>query len=251
MLASDRGPSTCALEVTELTAGYGDVPVVSNISIHVSAGEIVALLGPNGAGKSTLLKAVVNESRVMHGAIYFNGNDVTRTAAEHLARLGLGYVPQSNSVFRTLTVAENLEMGAYLLRRRQVSARIDSVMEQFPELKPFARSVVSRLSGGEQRLVSIGRALMLQPTVLLLDEPTANLSPKNAQHVLRDYVVRVAAAGAAILLVEQRAREALQTAHRAYILASGRIELAGSSAELQRREDVGRLFLGEAANSQP
>ncbi|MGH9299728.1 MAG: ABC transporter ATP-binding protein [Acidimicrobiales bacterium] len=237
------------LELQALTVGYGDVPVVSDISISVGAGEIVALLGPNGAGKSTLLKAIVGESRMMKGTVCFEGRDVTRLAAERLARLGVGYVPQVQSVFRSLTVTENLEMGGYLLRRREVPERIDAVMQQFPELRALARSVVSTLSGGEQRLVAIGRALMLEPKVLLLDEPTANLSPKNAHRVLGDYVSRIAKEGAAILLVEQRAREALQAAQRAYILAGGRIEIAGTSDELSRREDVGRLFLGEVASS--
>jgi branched-chain amino acid transport system ATP-binding protein len=238
-----------ALDLKNLTAGYGDVAVVSDISISADRGEIVALLGPNGAGKSTLLKAIVGESRIMGGGVHLEGRDVTRLPAERLASLGLGYVPQNSSVFRALTVIENLEMGGYLLGKRRVPGRVEAILALFPELRVLSRSVVSRLSGGEQRLVAIGRALMLEPRVLLLDEPTANLSPKNANRVLGDYVSRIASEGAAVVLVEQRAREALHVAHRACILAGGRIVISGTCEELESHEDVGRLFLGEMAGS--
>ena len=249
MPASSGAPAGRTLEIRKLTAGYGDVPVVSDVSISVAPGDIVALLGPNGAGKSTLLKAVVGESRIMSGSVHFGDQDVTRMPAERLARLGIGYVPQSGNVFRALTVTENLEMGAYSLPRRQVTARVESVMQRFPELQILARTVVNKLSGGEQRLVALGRALVLEPKVLLLDEPTANLSPKNAHRVLREYVASIAEAGAGVLLVEQRAREALETASRACILVAGHVEITGSADELQRRDDVGRLFLGDVASS--
>jgi ABC-type branched-subunit amino acid transport system ATPase component len=247
--ASGNAPSDIALEIRRLTVGYRDVAVASDVSLNVESGKVVALLGPNGAGKSTLLKAVVGESQLMGGEIRLAGRNVTGLRAERLARLGLGYVPQSSSVFRALTVVENLEMGGYLLRRREVPHRIQDIMQLFPELHALSRSPVSRLSGGEQRLVAIARALMLQPKVLLLDEPTANLSPKNAHRILGDYVSRIASEGAAILLVEQRVREALETAHEASILAGGRIEISGAAPDLLQRAEVGRLFLGEVANS--
>jgi len=235
------------LAVTGLSAGYSDVPVVSDVSLQVRANEVVALLGPNGAGKSTVLKAIVGEARVHSGTVSLRGADVTGSAPERLAKLGLGYVPQTDNVFHALTVAENLEMGAYLVPRRQVGERLDAVMEQFPVLRTLSRRQVARLSGGERRLVAIGRALVLRPSILLLDEPTANLSPANARAVLQDYVAQVAAGGTAVLVVEQRAKEALQSAGHALILTGGRVSVSGPAEEMMQRRDIGRLFLGEAA----
>lgn len=239
--------ASLALEIRSLTAGYHDVPVAVDVDVEVAAGTIAALLGPNGAGKSTVLKALVDEARVFSGTVVLQGVDVTGAPAEQLARKGIGYVPQSENVFPSLSVYENLEMGAFLVARRQVRGRIDAILEQFPALRPLIRREVSRLSGGERRLVAIARALLLSPPVLLLDEPTANLSPMNANRVLTDYVTQVAAAGTAVLLVEQRAKEALGIAHHAYLLSGGRIEVSGSPSALLERDDIGRLFLGEAA----
>lgn len=235
------------LEIRSLTAGYNDAPVVVDVSVELAAGEIATLLGPNGAGKSTVLKALIGESRVFSGAVKLQGADVTGFPAERLAKKGLGYVPQSDNVFPSLSVYENLEMGAFLLPRRSVRARIGAIIEQFPPLRPLVRREVSRLSGGERRLVAIARALLLAPAVLLLDEPTANLSPMNANLVLTEYVTQVAEGGTGVLLVEQRAKEALGIAHHAYVLSGGRIEISGSPNELLEREDIGRLFLGESA----
>jgi len=245
---SASGPSAAVetlLEVRGLTAGYSDVPVVREVSLSVGPGEIVALLGPNGAGKSTLLKAIVGEARVLSGAVTLRGESVTGWVPERLAKLGLGYVPQNDNVFHSMTVTENLEIGAYLAPRREVGERVEAVMEQFPVLRNLARRNVGRLSGGERRLVAIGRALVLRPSVLFLDEPTANLSPANARAVLKEYVAEVAAAGTAIVVVEQRAKEALETAARALILSGGRVSVSGPALELLHRGDIGRLFLGE------
>ena len=233
------------LEFQDLTAGYNDIPVTTEISLTVSDGEIVALLGPNGAGKSTLLKAVVGEARIFSGSVFLRGEDVTGWPAERLARMGLGYVPQNDNVFASLTVRENLEMGAFRASRRQVSAKIEAILGQFPPLRPLIHRKVSQLSGGERRLVAIGRALIMSPEVLVLDEPTANLSPSNAHSVLTEYITRVAEAGTGVLLVEQRAKETLQIAHRACMMSAGRIEVSGPSGALLEREDIGRLFLGE------
>ena len=233
------------LEFQSLTAGDNDIPVTTEISLTVSKAEIVALLGPNGAGKSTLLKALVGEARVFSGSVLLRGEDVTGWSAERLARNGLGYVPQNDNVFPSLTVLENLEMGAFLIPRRQVRERIGAIVQQFPTLGPLIRRDVSQLSGGERRLVAIGRALVLSPEVLLLDEPTANLSPGNARSVLTQYVTQVAEAGTGVLLVEQRAKEALEVAHHACVMNTGRIEVSGSPSALLERADIGRLFLGE------
>ena len=233
------------LEFQSLTAGYNDIPVTTEISLAVSKAEIVALLGPNGAGKSTLLKALMGEARVFSGSVLLRGQDVTGQAPERLARMGLGYVPQNDNVFPSLTVLENLEMGAFLTSRRQVRKKIEAILQQFPPLRALIRRDVSNLSGGERRLVAIGRALVLSPEVLLLDEPTANLSPSNAHSVLTEYVTQVAEAGTAVLLVEQRAKEALEIAHQACVMNGGRIEVSGSPAVLLEQADIGRLFLGE------
>lgn len=235
------------LEIRSLTAGYHDAPVAVDVSVELGAGMIATLLGPNGAGKSTVLKAMVGEAKVFSGTVALQGTDVTGLPAERLAKKGLGYVPQNDNVFPSLTVHENLEMGAYLVPRRQVRGRIDAVLEQFPPLRALIRREVGRLSGGERRLVAIGRALLLSPTVLLLDEPTANLSPLNAKLVLTEYVSQVAQGGTGVLLVEQRAKEALGVAHHAYVLSGGRIEVSGPPGTLLEREDIGRLFLGETA----
>jgi ABC-type branched-subunit amino acid transport system ATPase component len=233
------------LEFKSLTAGYNDIPVVAEISLAVSRAEIVALLGPNGAGKSTLLKALLGEARIFSGSVLLRGDDITGCPPERLAKMGLGYVPQNENVFPSLTVLENLEMGAFLAPRRRVGEKIETILGQFPPLRPLIRRKVSQLSGGERRLVAIGRALVLSPEVLLLDEPTANLSPSNARSVLTEYVTQVAEAGTGVLLVEQRAKEALQVAHRACVMSAGRIEVAGPSSALLERADIGRLFLGE------
>ena len=234
-----------ALEIRTLTAGYADIPVVQDVSIRVDSGKILALLGPNGAGKSTVLKALVGEARVFSGAVSLEGADVTGLPTERLAKNGLGYVPQSDNVFPSLSVLENLEMGAYLVPRRQVRKRVEDIVEKFPPLRPLVKRDVGRLSGGERRLVAIARALLTEPSVVLLDEPTANLSPMNAGRVLKEYVTQLARSGAGILLVEQRAREALGIADHACVLSAGRVEVSGTPSQLLEREDIGRLFLGE------
>ena len=234
--------------IRSLTAGYHDNPVAVDVSLTVGDAAIVALLGPNGAGKSTVLKALVGEARVFSGSVTLRGEDVTGTSPERLAKKGLGYVPQSDNVFPSLSVLENLEMGAFLVPRRRVRERVDAILGEFPALRGLLRREVSRLSGGERRLVAIGRALVLSPAVLLLDEPTANLSPINARRVLTEYVAQVAASGTGVLLVEQRAKEALEVAHHACVLSGGRLEVSGSPKSLLERDDMGRLFLGEAAH---
>ncbi|MHB8220999.1 MAG: ABC transporter ATP-binding protein [Acidimicrobiales bacterium] len=235
------------LEIQSLSAGYTDSPVTSDISLVVSGGHMVALLGANGAGKSTLLKAVVGEAKIFGGKVLLRGEDVTGQPPERLARMGVGYVPQSDNVFPSLTVMENLQMGAYLAPRRRVKELVDAVLEQFPVLRTLVRREVSRLSGGERRLVAIGRALVLSPEVLLLDEPTANLSPGNASKVLKEYVAQVADAGTGVLLVEQRAKEALEVVHYACVLSNGRVEVSGPPQALLEQADIGRLFLGGVA----
>jgi branched-chain amino acid transport system ATP-binding protein len=233
-----------SLQAHGITAGYGGAPVIRDVSIAVGPGEVVAIIGPNGAGKSTLLKSLVGILRLDGGTILLGDDDVTGRPPEELARRGVGYVPQVNDIFEPLTVLENLEMGGYLLSSAQVRARVGEVGAVFPQLPPMLRRRADKLSGGERKMLAIARVLMLDPKVLILDEPTANLSPKLADSLLREHVRRLAGLGKAVLLVEQRARAALQVADWTSVLVSGSVRLEGRPAELLQRQDFEELFLG-------
>ena len=237
------------LTVRDIAAGYGAAPIVSGVSLEVGPGEIVAIIGPNGAGKSTLLKALVGVIRALQGRVTLAGADITNLRSDQLARRGIGYVPQANDVFDALSVAENLEMGGYLLPRAAVAARRDEVLAVFPALRAMLPRSAQKLSGGERKMLAIARVLMLRPRVLVLDEPTANLSPQLSALLLRDHVRRLAADGTAVLLVEQRATAALEISDWAYVLVAGAVHLAGPAAELLARQDIGEVFLGRVADS--
>ena len=232
------------LSVSDLASGYGGVPVIEQITLAVRPGTVSAIIGPNGSGKSTLVKTIAGMLKPLCGEIRLDGRIVTRMRTEELARLGLGYVPQLRDVFPGLTVKENLEMGGFLLPRHEVADRLLEVLQLFPLLQPMLTRRVDKLSGGERKMVAIGRVLMLRPTALLLDEPTAGLAPELAHTVLTRYVRRIAASGTAVLLVEQRAAEALQVAEYGHVLVGGHVQLSGTGDELLRRDDVGEMFLG-------
>lgn len=236
------------LQLDNVAAGYGAAPIVSGVSLSVGPGEVVSVIGPNGAGKSTLLKAVTRRLSVMTGTVTFAGRDVTNMRGHLLARIGMGYVPQTKDVFDTLTVTENLEMGGYLLSKQQLATRIESVLATFPALASARARTASKLSGGERKMLAMARVMMLDPVVLILDEPTSNLSPELSRSVLRDQVRRLADAGTAVLLVEQKAFEALNMSDWAYILVGGRIEIAGPASEILGRPDIREVFLGQAAH---
>ena len=240
-----------SLSAEGVTAGYGGAPVIHDVSIAVGPSEIVAVIGPNGAGKSTLLKSLVGILRVTGGRVLLGGDDVTNRPPEELARRGVGYVPQVNDIFEPLTVLENLEMGGYLLSSSKIRSRVEEVGQVFPALPPLLKRRADKLSGGERKMLAIGRVLMLDPKVLILDEPTANLSPKLADALLREHVTRLGATGKAVLLVEQRARAALQIASWTSVLVSGAVRLEGRPADLLRRPDFEELFLGGAAKPAP
>ena len=240
-----------SLRAEGVTAGYGAVPVIKDVSISVGPGEIVAVIGPNGAGKSTLLKSLVGILRPTGGRITLGSDDVTGHPPEDLARRGVGYVPQVNDIFEPLTVLENLEMGGYLLNAAEVKRRVGEVGAVFPQLPPMLKRRADKLSGGERKMLAIARVLMLDPKVLILDEPTANLSPKLADSLLREHVTRLANLGKAVLLVEQRARAALQIAAWTSVLVSGTVRLEGRPEDLQKRDDFEELFLGAATGLAP
>lgn len=232
------------LATEELSAGYNRSPVVHGVSVSVAPGEIVSVVGPNGSGKSTLLKAIVGVVEVLGGRVLIGDRDVTGWASEDIARAGVGYVPQVDDVFGPLTVKENLEMGGYLLRGREVPPRIEHVMSVFPRLSGMADRRAGKLSGGERKMLAMGRALMLAPGLVVLDEPTANLAPAIAHTVLHEHVRQLAATGASVLVVEQRARAVLQISDRTYVLGGGRLQMEGTPAELSANPDFIDSFLG-------
>jgi len=246
-----EGRPAPSLRAESVTAGYGNVPVIRNVSISVGPGEIVAVIGPNGAGKSTLLKSLVGILRPTGGHVILGSDDVTGHSPEELARRGVGYVPQVNDIFEPLTVLENLEMGGYLLNSREIKTRVVEVGEVFPQLPPLLKRRADKLSGGERKMLAIARVLMLDPKVLILDEPTANLSPKLADSLLREHVTRLAGLGKAVLLVEQRARAALQIAAWTSVLVSGSVRLEGRPEDLLKRDDFEELFLGAGTSLRP
>jgi ABC-type branched-subunit amino acid transport system ATPase component len=231
------------LVATGITSGYGEVPIVQDVSIHVAQDEIVTIIGPNGAGKSTLLKAIFGFLPVWHGRVDLAGDDVTGLAPELLVCQGLAYVPQTDNVFPNLTIQENLIMGG-ITRRDGVAERISWVFELFPVLAERPRERAGRLSGGQRQTLALARALMLEPRLLLLDEPSASLSPKMVETVLAN-VVEINRRGTAVLMVEQRARQALAISDRGYVLANGRNRLEGPAAELLASDEVRQLYLGE------
>ena len=235
------------LDIEGLTAGYGGAPIVNDASACVGLGEIVTIVGPNGAGKSTLLKAVVGMIPAMKGKVTIAGEEVTNMRANHLARRGLGYVPQTNDVFDTLTVADNLEMGGYLLGRREIAQRTEAVLEVFPALKKMVKRTASKLSGGERKMLAMARVLMLEPRVLVLDEPTSNLSSELSRILLEDHVRRLGKAGTAVLIVEQKALAALAISDWAYVMAGGTVKVSAAAPELLSRKDIGEVFLGRTA----
>jgi ABC-type branched-subunit amino acid transport system ATPase component len=233
-----------ALGTEELTAGYGGSPVVHGVSISVAPGEIVSIVGPNGSGKSTLLKSIVGVVEVLSGKVLIGDRDATGLPSEEIARIGVGYVPQVDDVFAPLTVRENLEMGGYLLKSRDVEPRIEHVMSVFPQLSRMGGRRAGKLSGGERKMLAMGRALMLAPALVVLDEPTANLAPIIAHTVLHEHVRQLAATGASVLVVEQRARAVLEISDRTYVLGGGRLQMEGTPSELSASPEFVDSFLG-------
>jgi ABC-type branched-subunit amino acid transport system ATPase component len=233
-----------ALGTEELTAGYGGSPVVHGVSISVAPGEIVSIVGPNGSGKSTLLKSIVGVVEVLSGKVLIGDRDATGMPSEEIARIGVGYVPQVDDVFAPLTVRENLEMGGYLLKSSAIEPRIEHVMSVFPQLSRMGGRRAGKLSGGERKMLAMGRALMLSPALVVLDEPTANLAPIIAHTVLHEHVRQLAATGASVLVVEQRARAVLEISDRTYVLGGGRLQMEGTPEQLSSSPEFVDSFLG-------
>ncbi len=230
------------LKVENVTVGYSKIDILHDVDLLLRKGEIVSIIGPNGAGKSTLLKTIIGLLNPRKGSVYLQNRDITGEKPERLVRQGISYVPQVFNIFPSLTIQENLEMGAFT-RTDDFSGRMKEIYELFPVLGERRNQRVGNLSGGQRQMVAMGRALMLDPHVLLLDEPSAGLAPKFVSMIF-ERIIDINKTGVSLILVEQNAREALNMAHRGYVLATGRNVLDGEAKALLANEEVGRLYLG-------
>ncbi len=244
MSAETAAPS--GLETRGLVAGYErDLPIVRGVNLSVGAGEFVVLLGPNGAGKSTLVKAIAGLVPIHHGSVRFNGEDITATPAHEKIRRGLAFVPQTENVFATLTIEDNLRLAADLLPKRVRARRIAELYAMFPDLAAQPRRPAGQLSGGQRQMLAAARALIVEPSLLILDEPSAGLSPKMATEVF-SRLKAINASGVTIILVEQNVKSALAVASRAVILVEGEARHEGPAATLADSPIIAELYLGAA-----
>lgn len=230
------------LLANEMTGGYGGADILHDCTIRVEKGEIAVIVGPNGAGKSTAMKAVFGMLPLRQGKVTLDGQDITRMTPQARVHAGMGFVPQTSNVFTSMTVEENLEMGGYI-RNDDLSGTMGQVFDLFPVLKEKRNQPAGELSGGQRQQVAVGRALMTQPKLLMLDEPTAGVSPI-VMDELFDRILEIAATGIAILMVEQNARQALNVADHGFVLVQGRNRFTDTGEALLANEDVRRSFLG-------
>jgi branched-chain amino acid transport system ATP-binding protein len=235
---------TPLLQASGLLGGYGGMDILQGVDLAVDAGEVVVVVGPNGAGKSTAMKALIGLIPLKAGKVVYAGDDITGEAPERLVARGIAYVPQERNVFRSMSVEDNLAMGAYI-RRDDLGPTFARVYALFPTLKDKRRQRVGELSGGQRQMVAIARALMIEPKLLLLDEPTVGLSPKVIGEIF-DCILAINRAGVGILMVEQNARAALSIAHRGYVLATGRNRFTDTAGALLGNREVAEAFLGGA-----
>ena len=232
------------LDIKNLSVSYGAIDAVKGISLHVDDGEIVSLIGANGAGKTTTLHTITGLVPAKSGSIVFNGQDLLKTKANKIVTLGMAHVPEGRHVFTRMSVQENLEMGAYSLKdTSHVAEDLDKVYTYFPRLKERRRQLAGTLSGGEQQMVAMGRAIMSRPNTILMDEPSMGLSPKLVKEIFR-IIEKLHDEGITVLLVEQNAKMALSIADRAYVLETGRITMEGKASDLLHDEKVRKAYLG-------
>ena len=230
------------LNIENINVYYGQIHALKDISLKVDEGEVVALIGANGAGKTTTLRTISGLLRSKTGSIKFMGNEVSHTEAHKLVSMGVAHVPDGRRIFSQMTVQENLEMGAYT-NSANLKAGIEDVYERFPRLKHRMNQVAGTLSGGEQQMLAMGRALMSKPKLLMLDEPSMGLAPILVQQIF-DIIKELHKVGTTILLVEQNAEMALEVADRAYVLETGKIKLSGTGTELARSDEIKKAYLG-------
>jgi len=232
------------LEARHIDAGYGRIQIIEDVSIRLNEGEVVGIIGPNGSGKSTLIKAIYGLADVYKGEVYFGGRGIGSLRPEERTALGLGYVPQVENIFADLKVSENLEMGAYLLNDgKEVKKRMEEIYRMFPLLGERRKEPARVLSGGEKQMLAITRALMGNPRVLLLDEPTAALGPKVVVDIMKK-IDEIRKNGVSVVLVEQHAKKALEFVDRAYVMVSGRQVLEGTGKEILNNEEMVKAYLG-------
>lgn len=231
------------LDVSELVSGYQDVNILQGVSLQIKKGEIACIIGPNGAGKSTLLKAIFGILRIRSGTISFQGQDITHT--NYIARLkgGIGYSPQGRVIFPTMTVQENLEMGAYVREDKDVQKDIAAIYEKYQILKEKKNQLAGSLSGGQQHILEMGRSLLLHPKLMLLDEPTTGMYPALVNEIFKE-IKSLNEGGMTILLVEQSAKQALSISDHAFVLELGKKRFEGPAQEIMNNGDVKRLYLG-------
>ena len=230
------------VEIKDVVGGYGGAPILNGVNIAIEQSDIGVIVGPNGAGKSTTLKALFGLVKVTSGSISFGGEEITNSLPDKLVPKGLSFVPQEKNVFTSMSVEENLEMGAFT-RKDDFSTTLDWVYDMFPVLLEKRNQKAGELSGGQRQMVAIGRALMSQPRLLLLDEPSAGLSPRYVLEIF-EQIVKINKSGVAILMVEQNARQALAFASRGFVLANGQNRFTGTGAELIADPEVAKSFLG-------
>jgi ABC-type branched-subunit amino acid transport system ATPase component len=232
------------LEIRSVQAGYGSIQILHGVSLHVDAGEVVSVIGPNGAGKSTTFKAIMGLVTLLGGEVVFDGSSLVGQEPDRILARGLAYVPQGRVVFGQMTVRENLEMGAYLERdRAKVRGSMDHVFSLFPRLGERRRQLAGSMSGGEQQMLAMGRALMMHPKMMMLDEPSLGLSPRLVDEVF-DKITEMARSGLTTMLVEQNAARALEVSDRAYVLELGRNRFEGAGRDLLADPEVRRMYLG-------
>ena len=242
--ADSEGARDVVLELKDVHTYYGRIHALQGVSLEVHRGEIVTLIGANGAGKTTILKTVSGLLHARQGQVLFDRTDITHRAAHDLVKVGIGHAPEGRRIFSRLTVLENLQMGAFTRPHSESLEDIDHVYDLFPRLRERASQWGGSLSGGEQQMLAVGRALMSRPQVLLLDEPSLGLAPILVQEIF-SIIQEINSRGTTILLVEQNALQALNVAHRGYVLQTGRVIMADSAAKLAANEDVRRAYLGE------
>jgi len=231
------------LEAKSITAGYGETEILHRVFVKVNEGEIVSIVGPNGAGKSTLLKTILGLLKPREGKVILEAEDITGLDPDRIVRKGICYVPQTDNVFASLTIEENLEMGAFI-RKDNYQNQIKEVYTVFPDLEERRKDRAGKLSGGQRQMVAIGRALMLEPKIILLDEPSASLAPKLVRLIFQK-ITEINRSGVGILMVEQNIREALRIADQAYVLAMGRNRFHDTGQALLNNQEVGKLYLGD------
>lgn len=232
------------LSLTDVHAGYDGVPVVFGVSLEVMPGELVAVVGANGAGKTTTMRSIAGLNNPLQGTIRFEGRDISRLRAHQTLALGISYVPEGRRLFAKLSVEENLSLGAYTEKSdAEIKRRLDEMLELFPILRDRARQTAETLSGGEQQMLAIARGLMSRPKLLMLDEMSLGLMPTLVEKMM-ETIVAINRRGVTVLLVEQMVQEALEIAHRGYVLQTGRVVLTGSAKELLDSEEIRRAYLG-------